>query len=79
MMHLSTAYVFEGDKRLAYNENDETNPRGIYGASALKGEQAVRQHAEHLIIRPDGCSGNGSAGSSSHGFVLRSRIRGLFK
>ena len=26
MMHLSTAYVFEGDKRLAYNENDETNP-----------------------------------------------------
>ena len=73
MMHLSTAYVFEGDKRLAYNESDETNPRGIYGASALKGEQAVRQHAEHLIIRPGWLFGKWKRG------LIKSWIRTAIK
>ena len=73
MMHLSTAYVFDGDKRLAYNENDETSPRGIYGASALKGEQAVRQHAEHLIIRPGWLFGKWKRG------LIKSWIRTAIK
>ena len=73
MMHLSTAYVFEGDKRLAYNESDETNPRGLYGASALKGEQAVRQHAEHLIIRPGWLFGKWKRG------LIKSWIRTAIK
>ena len=73
MLHLSTAYVFEGDKRLAYNENDETNPRGIYGASALRGEQAVRQHPSHLIIRPGWLFGKWKRG------LIKSWIRTAIK
>ena len=73
MMHLSTAYVFEGDKRLAYNENDEANPRGIYGASALRGEQAVRQHPSHLIIRPGWLFGKWKRG------LIKSWIRTAIK
>ena len=52
MLHLSNAYVFDGEKRLGYNENDQPNPRGVYGLSSLAGEQAVRQHRAHIILRP---------------------------
>ncbi len=52
MLHLSNAYVFDGEKRLGYNENDQTNPRGVYGLSSLAGEQSVRQHRAHIILRP---------------------------
>ena len=52
MIHLSNAYVFNGEKRLGYNENDQPDPRGVYGLSSLAGEQAVRQHNAHIILRP---------------------------
>ena len=50
-MHLSNAYVFDGTKKLGYNENDETNPQGVYGLASLQGERAVRQHNNHIVIR----------------------------
>lgn len=49
--HLSNAYVFDGEKKLGYNETDETNPRGVYGRYSLAGERAVAQHNAHIIIR----------------------------
>ena len=52
VIHLSNAYVFDGTKKLSYNENDETNPQGIYGMATLKGERAIRKHPDHVIIRP---------------------------
>ena len=51
MLHLSNSYVFDGEKKLGYNENDETNPKGIYGYYTLAGEQAVRNHPKHIIMR----------------------------
>lgn len=51
LLHLSNAYVFDGEKRLGYNENDEPNPQGVYGRASLDGENAVRQHEKHIIIR----------------------------
>lgn len=51
MLQLSNAYVFDGEKRLGYNENDEPNPQGIYGRCSLAGENAVRQLDRHVIIR----------------------------
>lgn len=51
VIHLSNAYVFDGLKRLSYNENDETNPQGVYGLASLQGEQAIRKHPFHVIIR----------------------------
>ena len=51
MLHLSNAYVFDGEKRLGYNENDETSPAGVYGRASLQGEQAIRAHHSHIIVR----------------------------
>ncbi|MEX2468700.1 MAG: sugar nucleotide-binding protein [Pseudohongiellaceae bacterium] len=51
MLHLSNAYVFDGEKKLGYNENDEANPLGVYGRATLDGEQIVAEHNAHIIIR----------------------------
>lgn len=51
MLHLSNSYVFDGEKKLGYNENDEPNPKGVYGYYTLEGEQAVRKHPAHIIMR----------------------------
>ena len=42
-IHFSTDYVFDGEKDDAYNENDQTNPLGVYGRSKLEGEEAIKE------------------------------------
>lgn len=52
LLHLSTDYVFDGTKSSAYTEQDIPNPTGVYGASKLKGEQALQAKcAKHIILR----------------------------
>lgn len=52
LIHLSTDYVFDGEKIGAWTENDLANPINVYGASKHAGETAVRQeHSHHVIIR----------------------------
>ncbi|MDK9737734.1 dTDP-4-dehydrorhamnose reductase [Vibrio sp. D404a] len=52
ILHISTDYVFEGNKVGEYLETDETNPQGVYGASKLAGETEVAKACErHVIIR----------------------------
>ena len=52
LLHISTDYVFDGEKDAPYIEDDETSPVGVYGLSKWHGEEAVRQIlTEHLIIR----------------------------
>ncbi len=52
LFHLSSSYVFAGDKKLAYGEHDEPNPAGIYGRCSLEGERRVRELPEHILLRP---------------------------
>ena len=61
ILHLSTDYVFDGQKKTPYSEEDEVNPVSVYGQTKLLGENYVRQTCEkHVIVRtswvfsPDG-------------------------
>lgn len=52
ILHISTDYVFEGNKAGEYVETDATNPQGVYGESKLAGEIAVAQACDkHIILR----------------------------
>ncbi|HCG7674274.1 TPA: dTDP-4-dehydrorhamnose reductase [Vibrio parahaemolyticus] len=52
ILHISTDYVFEGNKEGEYVEDDATNPQGVYGASKLAGEIAVAEVCDkHVILR----------------------------
>lgn len=52
LIHVSTDYVFDGEKEESYSEEDKVNPINVYGASKLKGEQYVQETLEtYFIIR----------------------------
>ena len=52
LIHISTDYVFDGNKQDAYVEEDVPNPQGAYGRTKLAGEIAVRESGcKHLILR----------------------------
>lgn len=52
IIHISTDYVFAGNKKGLYTEADEVNPQGVYGQTKLAGEQSVAQECNaHIILR----------------------------
>ena len=51
IIHFSTDYVFDGLKQEPYLETDQVNTQSVYGQTKWKGEEAVRQHEKHIILR----------------------------
>lgn len=52
LIHISTDYVFDGEKDTPYTEGDGTNPLNVYGQTKLEGEQSIGQvGGGHVILR----------------------------
>lgn len=65
LIHLSTDYIFDGQKTIPYQEDDQVVPLNQYGLSKWQGEVAVREGCErHIILRISWVFGK-----SGHNFV----------
>jgi dTDP-4-dehydrorhamnose reductase len=71
LVHISTDYVFAGDKGSPYHETDIPNPTSVYGASKLEGEKRVSAVLpQHYIVRTCGLYGAaGCLGKGGTNFV----------
>jgi len=63
LIHISTDYVFSGNKARAWLETDATAPASVYGQTKLDGEKAIAANwHKHIIIRTSwlygGATGN---------------------
>lgn len=60
LLHYSTDYVFNGENKSGYSEEDDTDPINAYGQSKLLGEQAIQSICEeYYIIRTSWLYGKG--------------------
>ncbi|MDO9464812.1 MAG: dTDP-4-dehydrorhamnose reductase [bacterium] len=60
LVHFSTDFVFDGEKKSPYTEEDKPNPLNIYGKSKLLGEQyLLNSHIRFFLIRTSWMYGNG--------------------
>lgn len=63
LIFISSDYVFDGEKRLSYREEDKPGPISVYGRSKLDGEKIVQLTLkESVIIRSSWLFGEGGAG-----------------
>jgi len=62
VIHISTDYVFDGEAKTPYTEEDRVSPLGVYGKTKLEGELSLqKQHDKHIILRTSwvfGAQGN---------------------
>ena len=50
IIHISTDYIFDGNKGSAYVEDDKPNPLSVYGQSKLVGEHELKRYTDNYTI-----------------------------
>lgn len=78
-IHISTDYVFDGEKDKAYCEDDMENPTSVYGRSKYEGEKNIKENcATYFIIRTAwlyGANGNNFVRTMIKLFNERDEVR----
>lgn len=75
LVHISTDYVFDGEKREPYTELDIVRPLSVYGVSKVAGELAIRSTTDrHIIVRTSGLYGHRGA-MTAHGNFVETMLR----
>lgn len=50
LVHISTDYVFDGNKRTPLIENDKLGPQSAYGKTKLEGEKFIQENTDKFFI-----------------------------
>lgn len=70
LVQVSTDYVFDGEKRAPYREDDAPHPLSVYGVSKLAGEYFARTGCpRHCVVRTSGLYGAAGARGKGGNFV----------
>lgn len=80
LLHVSTDYVFPGDKP-PYKEEDKPDPVNLYGRTKLAGEYAARTARRHLVARIPALwrADPTDPRSPTHGFIEKLRAGRSFQ
>jgi len=50
LLHVSTDFIFDGNKSFPYTEEDLPNPTGVYGQTKLEGELEIQEKCKKYFI-----------------------------
>lgn len=78
-IHISTDYVFSGDQKIPYCEEDKPCPLNVYGASKLEGENLVLDiHPKTCVLRTSWVFGAGGKNFISSLFSLLQKQKEVY-
>lgn len=70
LVHISTDYVFDGEKKEPYIESDSPRPLNAYGISKLAGEYYIKYLCpKHFIVRTSGLYGSAKCRAKGGNFI----------
>jgi dTDP-4-dehydrorhamnose reductase len=64
LVHFSTDFVFDGNTKRPYVEDDQPNPRSTYACSKLLGEWLAQDTPQHYVLRVESLFGGPQVRSS---------------
>lgn len=76
LIHISTDYVFDGEKTEPYKISDETNPINEYGKSKLEGEKHIRKILKTYFIVRTSWLYSKKYGNNFYKFIIEKAKRG---